>query len=60
MAFFRQKLHPSSREPGVRFEHYWQKWNERLPQWLFDEPKRIKVVRALERAEAAFGGPAAA
>jgi hypothetical protein len=55
LAYFRQKTHPSSREPGVTLEHYWQRWYERLPQWLFEEPKRLRVVAALERAAETFG-----
>jgi hypothetical protein len=55
LQFFRQKLHPTSRQPDVWLEHYWQRWFERLPQWLFEEPKRVKVVAALERAAKDFG-----
>jgi hypothetical protein len=54
LEFFRQKLHPSSRLPDVSLEHYWQRWYERLPQWLFEEPKRLKVIAALERAAKDF------
>jgi len=55
LRFFREKLHPTSRRPDVRLEHYWQRWFEKLPQWLFEEPKRVKVVAALERAMNDFG-----
>ena len=50
LAWFSHKTHPSSREPGVTLEHYWQRWFERLPQWLSEEPKRKKVIKALQRA----------
>lgn len=59
LQFFRQKIHPTSRRPDVRLEHYWQSWFERLPQWLFEESKRLKVVAALERAAEDFREPAA-
>lgn len=52
---FRRKLHPSSRLP-VYAENYGgdhsetQRWFERLPMYLREEPKRLQVVRALEQA----------
>ena len=52
--FVRQKIHPTSRRPDVWLEHYWQRWFEKLPQWLFEESKRVKVVAALERAVREF------
>jgi hypothetical protein len=57
--FFTQKLHPSSRQPDVWLEHYWHRWFEKLPQWLFEESKGAKVITALERAAKDFGEPAA-
>ena len=39
LEFFRQKIHPTSIQPDVTLEHYWQRWYERLPRWLFEEPK---------------------
>jgi hypothetical protein len=56
LQFFEQPIRPTSRLPNVTLEHYWQRWHERLPQWLFSEPKRQKVVRALERAVREFEG----
>lgn len=56
LAFFTEKLHPSSLRPGVTLEHYWQRWYERLPHWLFEEPKRIQVVKALQAALTEFAG----
>jgi hypothetical protein len=57
--FFKQKIHPTSRQPEVDLEHYWQRWFEKLPQWLFEESKRVKVITALERAATDFGDPTA-
>jgi hypothetical protein len=54
LAHFRKRVHPSSREAGIELEHYWQLWYERLPQWLFAEPRRVRVVSGLSRALAAF------
>jgi hypothetical protein len=48
--WFAEKIHPSSRTPDITREHYWQHWYERLPQWLFEEPKRQKVIKALRTA----------
>ena len=59
LEFFNRKVHPTSRQPNVYLEHYWQRWFEKLPQWLFEEPRRVKVVAALERAAKDFGDPAA-
>lgn len=55
LIFFRQKIHASSRQPDVKLEHCWQRWFEKLPLWLFEEPKRVKVLAALERAHEEFG-----
>jgi hypothetical protein len=46
-----QKLHASSRVPVAAADH-WEvhRWFERLPMYLLEEPKRVKVVKALERA----------
>jgi hypothetical protein len=54
LAHFEQKIHPTSRWPGITLEHYWQRWYERLPQWLLEEPKRRRVVAALRRAADTF------
>ena len=55
LSFFEQKIHPSSRLPmapetsaGMHGEA--QRWFERLPIYLLEEPKRRKVVEALRRA----------
>jgi len=50
LEYFSQKTHPSSRQSGCELEHYWQRWFERLPQWLYEEAKRQKVVKALTMA----------
>jgi hypothetical protein len=55
LSHFERKIHPTSAQPGVTLEHYWQRWYERLPQWLFEEPKRVRVVAALRQALRHFG-----
>lgn len=54
LEYFKQKIHPTSRLHGVDLEHHWQRWFERLPQWLFEESKRVKVVTALQYAAKDF------
>jgi len=59
--YYEQKLIPSRREP----ESVWslrgydhgeaERWFERLPQFLREEPKRLKVVKALREALKMFG-----
>ena len=61
LSHYRQKLLPSSRVDisGLcqGFEHYEaQRWFEQLPLYLREEPKRIKVVAALEEALRTFSG----
>ncbi len=55
LTHFERKILPSSAQPGVTLEHYWQQWHERLPQWLFEEQKRVRVVAALRGALRHFG-----
>ena len=62
LAYFRKKTHPSSRISAkaiaAEFGEDWRKlrsweierWFERLPMYLFEGPKREKVIRALEKA----------
>ena len=56
LGYYRQKIHPSSLIPWERLGDYGgdcgecQRWYERLPMYLLEEPKRKKVVTALERA----------
>ncbi|HLJ46713.1 MAG TPA: hypothetical protein VKU01_11930 [Bryobacteraceae bacterium] len=56
LVYYRQKIRPSSIIPSERFTDYGgdsgeaQRWYERLPMYLLEEPKRKKVVAALERA----------
>ncbi|HLU08313.1 MAG TPA: hypothetical protein VK003_01495 [Oceanobacillus sp.] len=53
--YFSQKPIPSSgKSGGKQLEPYWRAWHERLPMWLKEEPKRQKVVKALERALTEF------
>ena len=54
LVHFSQKIHPSSMLPDVTLEHDWQSWEQRLPYWLFEEPKRKRVVKALQCALRAF------
>jgi hypothetical protein len=61
-AYFQQKIHPSSRvsannlEADIgkdwRAQRSWEieRWFERLPMYLLEEPKRQKVVKALGEA----------
>ncbi len=50
-AYFSQKTHPSSRLPFGAADHWEvQRWFERLPMYLLEDPKRRRVVRALTRA----------
>jgi len=56
--FFQAKTHPSSRVPenllpDSSFRHWHsQRWYERLPLFLQEEPKREKVLKALREAAA--------
>ena len=59
LEFYRQKHHSSSqsseraaavRNGEVAWRHEVQRWYERLPLYLREEPKRLKVVAALEEA----------
>ena len=56
--FFEAKTHPSSRVPenlvpDSSFRHWHsQRWYERLPLFLQEEPKREKVLKALREAAA--------
>ena len=55
LAFFRQKIHSSSRLSGNWGEHdVTQRWFERLPFYLQETGKRERVIAALERALAKF------
>ena len=62
LAYFQQKTHRSSRIPAKelvaefgedwRTQRSWEveRWFERLPMYLLEEPKRKKVVQALTKA----------
>jgi hypothetical protein len=54
LAWFKQPIHPSSADSTVDFEHYWQRWYERLPKGLTRNPKRERIVAALDAALADF------
>ena len=49
--YFSQKTRPSQRVDIGAADHWeMQRWYEQLPQRLLEEPKRIKVVKALSKA----------
>ena len=61
LAYYEAKKHPSSRVPEPklaslvpdwRSQRSWEieRWFERLPMYLLEEPKRQKVVKALSEA----------
>ncbi len=62
LAYFQQKTHPTSRIAAKklasqlgedwRSQRSWEveRWFERLPMYLLEEPKREKVVQALAQA----------
>ena len=60
IAYYERKILPSSMIPAGVFHSYGgdsgeaQKWCERLPLFLREEPKRHKVVKALRDARAYF------
>ena len=52
--WFSQDHHGPNRNPDASSEHYWQRWYERLPKGLLAEPKRQKVIKALQHALSEF------
>ena len=57
LQFFETKIHPSGRpKPNPSWVHWYHPWYERIPGWLVEEPKRLKVVKAVTRALAEFEG----
>lgn len=62
IGYYKKKTHPSSRVPGKtlaaelgedwREQRGWEveRWFERLPMYLLEEPKRQKVLKALTKA----------
>jgi hypothetical protein len=52
LAYYERKTHESSRIsiPGDLDHWETQRWFDRLPMYLLEEPKRAKVVKALNRA----------
>jgi hypothetical protein len=54
--YYGSKTHPSSRIPSEELHNYGgdsgecQRWFDRLPMYLLEEPKRRKVVAALQAA----------
>jgi hypothetical protein len=55
LAYFEKKIHPSSRiDIGGADSWEVQRWYERLPMYLLEEPKRQRVVKALMSAIKVF------
>jgi hypothetical protein len=51
LAYYSRNIHPSSRISVGSADHWEvQRWFELLPMYLLEEPKRVKVVKALEQA----------
>ena len=61
LRYYSAKTHPSTRLPVYTGDYggdhtETQRWFERLPLYLREEPKRLRVVKALTRALATFDG----
>jgi hypothetical protein len=60
LKYYSQKMRPCTRIPEKDLWKYggdhWEvhSWFEKLPQRLLEEPKRLKVVKALERSLSEF------
>jgi len=60
LRYYEQKIVPSSRQPesvwGMRGGDHGEaeRWFERLPLFLREEPKRLKVIKALQDARKMF------
>ena len=62
LAYYSSKTHPSSLVHGLKVPSekwgcdHWetQRWFERLPEWLMEESKRRRVVKALTTALSEF------
>ena len=51
LSYYEQKIHPSSRLSTSGGDHWeLERWFERLPMYLLEDAKRIKVVKALQKA----------
>ena len=51
LAYYQPKTRRSSRIPVPDHDHWEaQRWFERLPMYLLEGPKRLKVIDALSRA----------
>ena len=49
--YFEQKTHKSNMEIGPSpIEHYWHPWFCKLPKGITKETKRLKVLKALNKA----------
>ena len=62
--YYSQKIRPSSRIPASDLHLYGgdssevQRWFEKLPMYLLEEPKRKKVVEALTQAKTQWANDA--
>ena len=57
LEYFEKKIHPSSRiDIGGADSWEVQRWYERLPAYLLEEPKRLLIVKALMSAIDEFEG----
>ena len=45
---------PTSRADNNGLEHFWQRWYERLPKGMTRKSKRLKVLKALKKAQNDF------
>ena len=55
LAYYAQKIQPSSRQNIGAADHWeCERWFERLPLFLREEPKRVRAVKALEEAVQKF------
>jgi len=51
LSYYERKIHPSSRLAICGGDHWEsERWFERLPMYLLEDAKRIKVVKALQKA----------
>ncbi len=56
IGYYDRKVHQTSRLAVGAADHWeCERWFERLPQYLLEEPKRERVVKSLRRALIKFG-----
>jgi hypothetical protein len=47
-AYFSSKTHPSTREAGHVWEHYWHPWYCKLPKGMTRTAKRKKLIKTID------------